>query len=254
MFQPSRHLQLALILGWQDLRQAYRRSALGQFWITAGMAVQIGAMGLVFGIIFRTPLEVYLPFLASSIIIWGFMSSTIVDGCMSFINSEGMIKQLNLPMFIHVFRSVWKQMLMFAHNIVILPIVFVIVSFGVNLNLVLFIPAVALLVVNLSWLAFLSAIVSARYRDIPQVISSIMTILYFVSPVMWQPNLIPAGAAHLLLGLNPMYHLLQIVRNPILGLPPTLENWILCCAFAVIGWTIVLILLRKTKKQIAYWV
>jgi lipopolysaccharide transport system permease protein len=95
---------------------------------------------------------------------------------------------------------------------------------------------------------------SARFRDIPQVVTSVMTILYFVSPVLWQPSLIPAGAAHLLLGLNPKYHLLQIVRLSLLGQIPTLENWALCFAFAVVGWAGVYLAMRKFKTQIAYWV
>ena len=118
----------------------------------------------------------------------------------------------------------------------------------------MFIPGLALVVVNVAWMAYLLAMLSARYRDIPQVIASVMTILYFVSPVMWQPSLIPAGTAHLLLGLNPMYHLLQVIRLPILGQVPTMENWVLTIVFALVGWSGVALAIRKFRNQIAYWV
>lgn len=246
--------RLALMLGWQDVRQAYRRSAIGPFWITGGMAVQIGAMGMVFAVIFKTPMQEYLPFLATSIIMWGYLAGVINEGCLSFIAAEGIIKQLQIPMFVHVFRSVWKQVTTLAHNLAILPFVFLVVWHGVNWAALLFIPGLILVTINLTWIAFLLAMLSARFRDIPQVVSSVMTILYFVSPVMWQPSLIPAGAAHLLLGLNPMYHLLQIVRLPLLGKLPTLENWALCVTLAAVGWSGVYLAMRKFKTQIAYWV
>lgn len=247
-------IQLAFMLGWQDVRQSYRRSAIGPFWITGGMAVQIGAMGLVFAVIFKTPMQEYLPFLATSIILWGYLSGVINDGCLSFITAEAIIKQLRLPMFVHIIRTVWKQATTLAHNLVILPFVFLVVWHGVNWAALLFIPGLILVTINLTWMSFLLAMLSARFRDIPQVVTSVMTILYFVSPVMWQPSLIPAGAAHLLLGLNPMYHLLQIVRLPLLGQLPTLENWALCFVLAVVGWAGVYLAMRKFKTQIAYWV
>lgn len=247
-------LTLGLMLGWQDVRQAYRRSAIGPFWITGGMAVQIAAMGTVFAVIFKTPMQEYLPFLASSIILWGYLAGVVNDGCMSFINAEGIIKQLKISMFVHVIRTVWKQIATLAHNLVIIPLVFLVVLHPVNWAIFYFVPGFILLTLNLTWMAFLLAMLSARYRDIPQVISSIVTIMFFVSPVMWQPSLIPAGSAHLLLGLNPIYHLLQIVRLPLLGQLPTIENWLLSAVFAVVGWVAVSLAMRKYQKQIAYWV
>lgn len=250
----KKNLRLSGMLGWQDVRQAYRRSAMGPFWITAAMGVQIATMGVVFGIIFKTPLHDYLPFLASSIILWGLMASIITEGCTNFISAEGIIKQLQLPLYVHVFRSVWKQIITFGHNLVILPLTFLAVWHGIDLKIFLFIPGAILVILNATWIAFLLGILSARFRDIPQVVAAIMTILYFVSPVMWQPILIPEGTAHLLLGLNPMYHLLQIMRLPILGDFPTVENWILSIAMACVGWASVWIVVKKFKSQIPYWV
>lgn len=218
------------------------------------MAVQIATMGVVFGSIFKSPLQEYLPFLATSIILWGLMAGIITDGCMSFISAESIIKQLRLPTHVHVLRTVWKQLIIFGHNLVILPLVFLAVWHPLSWNLVLFIPGLALVVLNAAWMAFLLALLSARYRDVPQVIASVMTILYFISPVMWQPSLIPAGTAHLLLGLNPMYHLLQIIRLPILGQFPTTENWVLASTFAMVGWAGVVFATRKFRDKIAYWV
>lgn len=243
------------MLGWQDLRQAYRRSALGPFWLTIGMAVQIVTMGFVFGLIFKTELPEYLPFLATSIIFWGLISTSINEGCMTFISSEAMIKQLNLPHVQYVVRTVWRNLIAFGHNLVILPIVLFVFWRLPGWTLIALLPGLALVVLNLTWVVWLLGMMSARFRDMAPIVSSVMTIAFYVTPVMWYPKLIENNAiAHLLLGLNPLYHWLQIVRLPIMGQWPTWENWGLALLSAGIGWAITLAAHKKYKNMIAYWV
>lgn len=250
----NKTLSLSVMLAWQDVKQAYRRSAIGPFWITASMAVQIAAMGVVFGIIFKTPLYEYLPFLASSIILFGLISSIVTEGCMAFIAAEGMIKQLKLSMFVHVFRVVLKNVFNFAHNLVLIPLVFLVVWHGIGWEVILFIPGLVLVMLNVTWIVLILGTISARFRDLPQVVSAFMTIVYFVTPVMWQPKLVPGGTAHLLLGLNPFYHLLQLLRLPFLSSVPTFENWFVASLMAVGGWALAWFVLKRFGKQIAYWV
>lgn len=114
---------LAGILGWQDIRQRYRRSSLGPFWLTISMGVLIGTLSLVFGTLFNSPLTEFLPFLMVGLILWMFISTTLNEGCMGFIASEAMIKQISLPLYTHILRVLWRNLAIFAHNLVILPIV-----------------------------------------------------------------------------------------------------------------------------------
>ncbi len=251
----EQNLRLAAMLGWQDVRQAYRRSVVGPFWITGGMAIQIATMGIVFSLIFKSDIQNYFPFLATSIIIWGFMSSVISEGCQSFIAGESIIKQLNIPLYVHVVRVVWKNIITFGHNLVILPLIFLVIWHGVSWQLLLVLPGLAILIINLTWLATVLGALSARYRDLPQIVASLLTVTFYVTPVMWYPTLIGNNqVAHLLLGLNPFYHLLQIVRLPILGQLPTFENWSLSIVFALSGLIMAKLLMARVQKKIAYWV
>jgi ABC-type polysaccharide/polyol phosphate export permease len=214
------------MLAWQDIRQAYRRSAIGPFWLTIGMAVQIVTMGLVFGLIFKTELSEYLPFLATSLVLWGLISTSTNEGCMAFISSEAMVKQLNLPHYQYVIRTVWRNLVSAGHNFAILPLLLLFFWQFPGWTLISFIPGLVILVLNIGWVVWLLGMMSARFRDMPPIVSSVMTIAFYVTPVMWYPQLIENNAlAHLLLGLNPLYHWLQIVRLPIMGQWPTWENW-----------------------------
>lgn len=251
----NKFFQIPGMLAWQDIRQAYRRSAIGPFWLTIGMAVQIVTMGLVFGMIFQTDLKEYLPFLAISVIFWGLISNSINDGCLAFIESESMIKQLNLPYSTYILRVIWRNLISAGHNLVIMPLVLIFFLKFPGWSIAAVIPGLVLLVINLGWVTLSLGMLSARFRDMPPIVSSLVTIAFYVTPVMWYPKLIENNElAHLLLGLNPIYHWLQVVRLPVLGQWPTWENWGLALLSAGIGWSIALLAFRKHKNAIAYWV
>lgn len=243
------------MLGWEDVRQAYRRSAIGPFWLTIGMSVQIVTMGLIFGLIFKIEMTEYLPYLASSIIFWGFISTTVNEGCMTFISSEAMIKQLNLPHFYYVLRTVWRNVISTGHNLVILPLLLLFFWKFPGWTFLAFIPGVAILILNITWVVWLFGMISSRFRDMQPIVASVMTIAFYVTPVMWFPKLIENNPlAHLLLGLNPLYHWLQIARLPIIGQWPTWENWGLALLSAILGWAVTLSAYKRYRNMIAYWV
>jgi lipopolysaccharide transport system permease protein len=246
--------KLSLSLGWQDLKQAYRRSALGPFWLTLGMAVQVLATGLVFSLIFDSPVQEFLPFLAVSLILWTFISTAISDGAMAFVSGEAIIRQLALPHYVHVLRSIWKNTLVLLHNLAILPIVFMVFLKPLSLNLLFIIPGFLVTSAFLLSATYVLGLITTRFRDVQQIVSSAMTVLFFVTPVIWQPSLIPAGMAHLLLGLNPLYHFLQLVRLPILDQAPTLDNWTLALFATILTTAMATLASRKYKSRLAYWV
>lgn len=248
-----RRISLVFTLGWQDVRHRYRRSALGPFWLTISMGVMISTIGMVFGQIFKSPLTEFLPFLAIGMIFWGFMSSVINEGCTSFIASEGIIKQLPIPLFVHIMRMIWRNTLILAHNIMIFPLVLLFVGKQLNWAALISIPGFLLVIANLTWIALILATICARYRDLPQMVGSVMQVLFYLTPVMWMPSLMPERAAIFIVEFNPVYHLLEIIRAPLLGYLPNATNWKICFLMAVVGWGFALAFYGRFKRRIAYW-
>jgi lipopolysaccharide transport system permease protein len=241
------------MLGWQDIRQRYRRSALGPFWLTISMGVMIAAIGLVFGRIFKSPMDEFLPFLTVGIILWSLITSVVTEGCSGFIAAEGIIKQLPIPMFVHVLRMIWRNVLIFAHNIVIFPLVILVVGKPLSWMAILALPGLALTVVNLGWIALILGVVCARYRDLAQIVTSVIQVVFYLTPIMWMPKHLPEQTALYLLDLNPVYHLIEIVRAPLLGDLPSQLNWEVSIALALLGWTLALVVYGRYKRRIAYW-
>ena len=248
-------LGIGLMLGWQDIRQSYRRSVFGQLWITIGMAVTITAIGLVFGTLFGTPIQVFLPYLASGLIMWGLIAGILNDGNQAFISAEGMIKQLPLPKIVYIVRVVWRNIIVSAHNIVIFPIVILIVGGSTSWAILLWPLGVLMAVISLSGLALVFGIVAARYRDLPQIVSAALTVAFYVTPVIWiRESIGDNQLVNALVFFNPLNHILQVARLPLIGQYPSIENWTWVIVSAALFWTVGMMLFMRFEKRIAYWV
>ena len=248
-------LGIGLMLGWQDIRKSYKRSALGQIWITLGMAVTIGAIGIVFSTLFNSPMGTFLPFLASGLITWALMAGILNEGSQSFISAEGMIKQIALPKTVYIVRVVWKNLIIFGHNLVILPFVYLIVGFEPSWTMLLWPLGLILTVLSVSGLAISLAVVSTRFRDLPQIVSAILSVAFYLTPIIW--GLDRAGSSPIVdavLAFNPFTHVLQVSRLPLIGEAPSIENYFVACVAVFLSWGMALIVYRKFRHRIAYWV
>jgi ABC-type polysaccharide/polyol phosphate export permease len=239
-------------LGWQDIRQRYRRSVLGPVWITLSMAIFIVTLGVIYSRVFHMDLKDYLPFLCVGFIVWGVISSSANECCTAFTASSGIIKQSKVAFSIHVLRVVWRNFIVFIHTIIIfIPIAFI---FGIKPNLatLLVVPGLLLLYLNSVWLGLVVAILSARFYDVPQIVANLLQVGFFSSPIIWQANSL--GDSTLIADVNPIYHLVELVRAPLLGQQPDSLSWIIVAGVIVAGFILATALFRRASQRIVYWI
>lgn len=246
-------LSLVILLGLQDVRQRYRRSKLGPFWITISMGVMIGMIGLIFGQVMNNPMHDYLPFLATGIIFWTFISSSVTEGASSFIDGQGMIRQLNLPLTLYPMRVIWRNIIILGHNLLILPIAMMVVGKGLSWNIFWMIPGFVILVVNVFWVSLFLGVVCTRFRDMPQIVNSLLQVLFYLTPVIWMPGALSGKTKMMILEPNPVYHLIELVRAPVLGHMPTIMNWGVGIGLALLGLFVSFAFFGQYRKRIAYW-
>ncbi len=245
--------RLALIFGWQDVAQRYRRSRVGAFWLTLNMAIFITAIGLIFGTIFQSNMSEFLPYLCAGIISWGFISTSLSDGCTAFSSSDGIILQVRVPLFTHIMRALWRNTIIFAHNIVIFPVLLLIVGGKIDLSVIWIVPGFLLLCINLAWLMLALAIVCARFRDMTQVLTNILQVMFYATPIMWMVKVLPEHVTRDFINWNPFYHFVEIVRAPLLGTAPSILNWCVVLGFSFVGWLVTIAFFGKYRWRVAYW-
>ena len=116
----------------------------------------------------------------------------------------------------------------------------------------LIVPSILLLLVNLAWMGIILAIVSSRYRDVTQVVVSLLQPIFFFTPIIWTVDLI--SDRHYLVDFNPIYHLIELVRSPILGAPPEALTWLVVLIMTVLGCILAGYFYSKYQHKVAYWV
>ena len=239
------------LMGWQDIKQRYRRSLLGPFWLTLSMGILVGSLGVLYGVLFGVPIDDYLPFLALGFLSWGLMSGIIIDGCTAFIESEHVIKQVKLPFSVFVFRVIWRNLIIFAHNFVIYVLVAVVFGIWPGAAGLLFLPGLMLVATNALWIGLLFGMVCARFRDVPQIVTSLLQVAFFMTPIIWMPELL--GNRIAFVNVNPFFHFVELLRAPLLGQVPTPLTWAVAFAATVAGWFVTLLFFRRFRSRIPYW-
>lgn len=245
-------------LGLQDIKQGYRRSVIGPLWITISMAVTAVALGILYSALFGQPLAKFLPYVATGLIVWQFIAGCVNDGVQVFIRNEGLIKHLPSPLSVHVFRLVWHQLLLFVHNFAVYVVLISVFWRPLGVEVLLAVPALVLLVLNGGWFVLVIGVIATRFRDIPPLTSSIVQLLFFMTPIVWvyedfanNPRIADRAK---LAELNPFMHFVQIIRQPLLGQTIEVRHWVVAGAITAVGWVLALLVLRNYRARVPYWV
>jgi len=239
-------------LGWNDILQRYRRSLLGPLWLTASMGIMVLALGVVYARILKMALDDFMPFLCVGLLIWSIISSVLTEAGTLFTGAESYIKQIRLPYSVYVCRFMWSKTIIFAHNFVIY--LGIVIYFKLQPGGAVFcaMPGFILILLNGALTSLYVGMVSARFRDVPQLIASIVQIIFFMTPIMWKPELL--GSKSVLMTFNPFYHLVEIVRAPLLGQVPSAENYIALGLISMANFLLAAVLFVRFRARISYWV
>lgn len=238
-------------LGWHDIRQRYRRSVLGPFWITLSTAILIVVLGFLYSTLLKQDIRQYLPYLAIGLIVWQYMASVMNEACDAFISSAYLIKQIRMPLTIHVCRVVWRNFIVLLHS---LPIaILVLLAFGKwpNMKFLLLPLGLLILLMHGVWVVIAIGILCTRFRDFQPIINNFVSIAFFFTPIMWSPDILKKRAW--IADFNPIYHILEIVRAPILGRELKLESWIWSIISLLLGFFLAYRLLIRYRDRVIYW-
>jgi len=237
---------------FHDIRQRFRRSVLGPLWLTISMGILVATLGLVFSTLFQQDASKTLPYISTGIIFWGLLTGCITDGTTVFISSEAIIRNVPAPLSIHFYRLMARNIIIWGFNMAIYLVVVAYFELVPGWNALLFIPGFILFLINLAWMSLAVGVLSTRYRDIPQLVANFIQVMFFLTPIFWSPLTLPNRPAFVT--LNPFYHLIEIVRAPLLGDEVSSASWALCIGMAAAGLGFTAWLYRRAHARIAYWV
>lgn len=239
-------------IGWLDIKQRYRRSLIGPLWITLSVAIFVAGLGVVYSALFHMPIHEYLPFLATGLIVWTLISSLIGEGCNTFIAAEGAIKQVPVPISVHIYRMVWRNLLIFFHNISIYIIMILPFNIDVNLGSIMALVGLTSIALNGVGFGMILGLLSARFRDIPPTVTNLIQLVFFTTPILWRAETLPAERAWVA-NVNPFFYLVESVREPLLGHVYSGSSWLITCAFTAVNLSVACMMYARFRARVAYW-
>lgn len=247
----TRNVDLWWTLAWYDTVLRYRRSMLGPLWLTISMGLLLSGMGPLYSSLFDVPLNRFFPHLTLGIIFWTFFTTTINDGCNVFITAARYLKHGEFPGSVFVWRSLARNLIQMAHHIVLFVPVAIWAGISLSPKMLLFIPGMLVVLVNLHALSISLGILCARFRDVAQIVTSVLQLLMFLTPVFWLPEKLP-NRAHFIL-YNPLAQMLDVLRLPLIGSLPASGTWWFLLYFTLLNLAVAATLYALKRRQIVYW-
>jgi ABC-2 type transport system permease protein len=243
--------ELWLTVGLYDIRKRYRRSVLGPFWITVSVGTFILGLSFIYAPLVGGDMKSFLPFIAFGFIAWQFISQLLLDGCNVFIANGPIIQQLRAPLSVYIYQTVWRHLIILAHNFLIYVVVAVAYGLWPSWQTLLVIPGILLVCINGLSFGMLFGTLCARYRDIPPIVTTITQMMFLLTPILWRPDQVPGR--EFVYELNPFYYLVQVIREPLEAVSPSLFVWAVAVGLTAVGFLVSLLFYSRFRNRIVYW-
>ena len=250
----ARNVPLWASLGWRDVRLRYRRTVIGPFWASINLAIYAIGVGVVGAGLWEQTLASYLPFLVSGMMVWLLISTIISESCGLFLSGAILLREVSFDYSVLAYALVWRNFIVFLHHLVVYIVICLILAPGLlRPTILLAIPALLVIIGNGVWIALLCGMICLRFRDVQQLIANLTQIALFVTPIFWPPASLHGPAHRIFVDLNPLYHMIDIVRGPMLDRVPAPASALVAIAITALGWSATLWLFGRFRKRIAYW-
>lgn len=240
---------------WLDIIIRYRKSILGLLWILVPPALYVFGMGLFFAQVQGADPWAFMAHLGIGYLLFRLMTMVLVDSTSILPAHSGYILDGHVRLTDFVLRVVIKAAFYLLTSLVVLvPVVLVSPNFDAG-----GLPAAALgmllLMLNMLWMSGVVSLFGARFPDTHEFMGNVFMIGFILTPILWYAKDAPAGTMHgTLMRLNPCYHLIEIVRAPLLGEPLGRFSLAAVAVMAVVGWIVWVWSFRRYARYVPLWV
>jgi ABC-type polysaccharide/polyol phosphate export permease len=248
LFERSR---VWILMAKTDIAMRYRRSLLGPFWISIAMAAMVLAIGTLFSQVMQKPYQEFLTYFGCGILAWTLLSTMITESCIIVTEAEGHLRSIRIPIPVLAARMVMRNFIIFGHNALVVLTMLVLLGHHFAWANILAIPGLmAYAVIGLCAGIALGPI-CARFRDLSPLVANVIQILFFLTPIFWVPG--SSLSRPVVIHGNPFYHLVEVVRRPLLGEAPDMLSWLAVGLIVLVSIAAAALSLAYTRRRVFLW-
>jgi len=255
IYKKIRDLHLPIVMAVIEIKIRYARTSLGPWWQTINMMVLSLVLSFVFTKVFNAPSEEYVPFLIIGLIFWNFLQGILVESSVCLVHSRNLILNSTNPIWIYPFKLVFRVLIQFLHHALLIPIVVYYFKIDFNLiSIVSFLTGMFVSIFIMLQMASILSILGSRFHDLEQVVTNIVQVLFYATPIIWMPSLVLGREFYM--EYNPFYHVINIIRIPVIDGDMQIWQSSLVVSIALLGCLILLnyYIYRRFSKMVSYWV
>jgi len=240
-------------LAVEHVKNSYRRTVIGPWWLTAQSLLYVVGLGFVFSRINGRPLKEFLPYVAVGYLTFMLLSGLIRGGSQVFIAQAGALKSTRQPLSALVLRTVAIEAIQFGHNVLIVGVLLAARLIEPSWWLAAAPPAFLVILINGFAVGLWLGPTVARFRDVGPAVDSVLQVLVFLTPIFY-PSSIFRGSEHWIVAWNPFGYFIDLFRACVLGGRPGLTTVVGAAAFTLANVVVAGIVFTRTRSRLPYWV
>jgi ABC-type polysaccharide/polyol phosphate export permease len=241
-----------LALGWNDVQGRYNRSKLGVFWASLSILIFVCALGPIYSRLFGVSSPDYILYLMLGLIVWNYMQAIILESGREYVNSVNYIVSFQLSYFTLLFRVIWRNLIVLGYQMLVFLLLAWVLGATWNIAWLVVPISLFLITINALWMGLLVSVFATRFRDLGELLNNIFRLIFFVTPIMWMPEM--KAELKIVAELNPFHHLIEIYRGALLNGSLNESSWIIATCMAVVGWSIAFPVFVRYRSRIAFWI
>lgn len=257
--QRRHRLRKSFHIAWQlarlDIFRRYTATLLGVVWAVLSPLLMACVIGVVFSQFFGASARDFLPHLFISLTLWNFFVACLDGGAIAFIAAEGYIKQIpGVSLYAYPLRMALAASFTLLVTFGVVAIIVEILRGSVGVAWLLVAPGLVAWVLFGLLVACLAGLLNTAIRDVQYIQSVLVQALFYATPVIYPEKLLVDRGLPWALTLNPLHHLIAIIRIPMMHneVPPLPHYVAVALSLAVLG-VLTRYAVRNAARRVVFW-
>lgn len=240
---------------WLVLVTKYRQSRLGLLWAMIPAGLYAFGIGWFFSSFMNVSARDFIPHLGLGYVVYRLVTASLNEATTVFSGHSTFILDGRVRLTDYILRVIGRG---FFYFVLASPVVAAALAISGSFNfwgLVILPVTISIVLLNIAWLGIIVGVIGARLPDVHQLVGSVLMFSFLFTPILWFADQVPANSLRGgIARANPLFHLVEIVRAPILGNPIETVSLVYLSGLLVVGWLLAAVIYRRYARFVPIWI